>query len=69
MNQVGPSVSAIHDRVETGGSLHENFVRQVQELLDQNKVSEKDRYQILANMSCPCCGGSGASLNIQLEDS
>ena len=57
-----------HDRVQTGGSLHDNFVRQVQELLDKSDISEEDRRTILANMSCPCCGGSAASVNIKLGD-
>ena len=57
-----------HDRVQMGGSLHDNFVRQVQELLDKSDISEEDRRTILANMSCPCCGGSAASVNIKLGD-
>ena len=57
-----------HDRVQTGGSLHDNFVRQVQELLDKSDISEEDRRTILANMSCPCCGGGAASVNIKLGD-
>ena len=56
------------DRVRTGGSLHDNFVRQVQELLDKSDISEEDRRTILANMSCPCCGGGAASVNIKLGD-
>ncbi len=63
-----PRGGQAHDRVQTGGSLHDNFVRQVQELLDKSDISEEDRRIILANMSCPCCGGSAASVNIKLGD-
>ncbi|MDE0537348.1 MAG: hypothetical protein OXH94_01305 [Rhodospirillales bacterium] len=67
-NSENPRGDRGHDRVQTGGSLHDNFVRQVQELLDKSDISEEDRRTILANMSCPCCGGGAASVNIKLGD-
>ena len=57
-----------HERVQTGGSIHDNFMREVQALLDKSDVREEDRRHILANMSCPCCGGSAGSLNIKLGE-
>ncbi len=57
-----------HERVQTGGSFHDIFIRVVLALLDKSDVREEDRRHILANMSCPCCGGSAGSLNIKLGE-
>jgi hypothetical protein len=56
------------DRVVTGGSLHDHFQRQIQELLADKGISAEDRQRILTTMSCPCCGGSGASFTVKLKD-
>lgn len=56
------------DRVRIGtGSMHDGFEAQIRTLLDGADVSEEDRQKILTNMSCPCCGGSAASMTIKLK--
>jgi hypothetical protein len=57
-----------HERVSLGGSLHDNFVRQVQDMLAEEDLTDEERQTIMTNMSCPCCGGSASSLNIKLKD-
>jgi len=59
---------ALETRVVFGGSIHTNFLQQVQDLIAEADLSEEDRQKILINMSCPCCGGSGASFTIKLGE-
>ena len=58
-----------HERFFTGGTdAHLAFQNQVHELLANANISEEDRQRILTSMSCPCCGGGGASLSVKLDD-
>lgn len=59
---------ALEERVVIGGSIHTNFLHQVQNLMAESNLSEEDRQKILANMSCPCCGGNGVSFTMKLND-
>ena len=56
----------VNERVFFGGSLHTNFLQQIEELMANSNVGEEDREKILANMSCPCCGGGAASFILEL---
>jgi hypothetical protein len=64
----GAADKALEERVVFGGSVHSNFLQQVQELVAESGLSEEDSQKILTNMSCPCCGGNGASFTIKLDD-
>ncbi|MDP6175440.1 MAG: hypothetical protein QGF09_14835 [Rhodospirillales bacterium] len=50
-----------------GGDAHAAFQTQVQTLLANANITEDERQQILTSMSCPCCGGGGASISIKLD--
>jgi hypothetical protein len=63
-----PADIALEERVVFGGSVHSNFLQQVQELVVEAGLSEEDRQKVLTNLSCPCCGGNGASFTIKLDD-
>ena len=65
----GAADKAVEERVVFGGSIHSNFLVQVQDLVAESDLSEEDRQKILAHMSCPCCGGNGASFTIKLDNS
>ncbi len=58
---------ALENRVSFGGSIHTGFVQQVQNLMAESDLSQEDREKILSNMSCPCCGGNGASFTVKLN--
>ena len=59
---------AVEERVSFSNSLHADFLHQVEELLTQSGSSEADRKEILANLNCPCCGGSAVSFTVKLKD-
>jgi hypothetical protein len=59
---------ALQERVVFGGSIHSNFLEQVQELIVEAGLTAEDRQKILNNLSCPCCGGNGASFTIKLDE-
>ena len=61
-----PADIALEERVSFGGSLHLDFESQVQSILANWDLSDEDRQSILAGLSCPCCGGNGASFTIKL---
>ena len=63
-----PADKALDERVSVGGSVHTNFVDQVQTLIKEEGITEEDRKKILENIFCPCCGGSGISYVLQLND-
>jgi len=70
-NNSNPKTSAekaLEERVVIGGSIHTNFLHQVQNLMAESKLSEEDRQKILTNIICPCCGGNGASFTVKLSD-
>ena len=56
------------DRIVTAasGTIHDSFQMQIQSLLADQNLSDADRQRILTNLSCPCCGGSGASFTVKL---
>ena len=53
----------------TDMSMHEAIRQQVQNVLDNSDMTETQKQQILVALSCPCCGGSGMSLSIPLDNS
>ena len=59
--------------VETGvitdASMHEAIRAQVIKVLEDSDMTEAQKQQILVAMNCPCCGGSGMSLSIPLDNS
>ena len=55
--------------VITDMSMHEVIRAQVMKVLEDSDMSETQKQQILVAMSCPCCGGSGMSLSIPLDNS
>lgn len=55
------------DAPESEETVHTDISVQVARLLADVEMSEEDRQRILANISCPCCGGSGASFSMSLK--
>ena len=57
-----------HERVFFGGDdAHAVFQDQVRALLAKANITEEERQLILTSMSCPCCGGGGASFSVKLD--
>lgn len=59
---------ALEERVSFGNAMHLDFEQQIQNILATWDLSDEDRQSILAGMSCPCCGGNGASFTIPLGE-
>ena len=55
--------------VITDVTLHQAMRTQILEVLEGSDMTEEQKQQILVSMSCPCCGGSGMSLTIPLDNS
>ena len=55
--------------VITDASMHEAIRAQVIKVLEDSDMTESQKQQILVAMNCPCCGGSGMSLSIPLDNS
>ena len=55
--------------VITDASMHEASRAQVIKVLADSDMTEAQKQQILVAMNCPCCGGSGMSLSIPLDNS
>jgi hypothetical protein len=53
----------------TDMTMHQAMRAQVLEVLEKSDMTEEQKQQILVSMSCPCCGGSGMSLTIPLDNS
>ena len=53
----------------TAMSMHEAIRAQVLKVLEDADMTEIQKQEILVAMSCPCCGGSGMSLSIPLDNS
>ena len=53
----------------TDMSMHEAIRAQVLKVLEDSDMTEIQKQEILVAMSCPCCGGSGMSLSIPLDNS
>jgi len=47
-------------------AMHDQVIQQVSDLLAETNLSEEEKQQILASISCPCCGGAGPSLSFDL---
>lgn len=60
---VGPAVA---ERVQITGTMHDAFQRSIELMLADREVSPEERERILANVSCPCCGGMFASFTMKL---
>jgi hypothetical protein len=53
---------------EQGGhSAHIAMRRQVMDILDRSDIDAQEKRRILANMSCPCCSGSGIGMVLDLK--
>jgi hypothetical protein len=50
-------------------SMHEAIRQQILKVLQDSDMTESQKQQILVALSCPCCGGSGMSLSIPLDNS
>ena len=61
------------DDYETGViadlTMHEAIRQQVLQVLEDSDMTETQKQQILVALSCPCCGGTGMSLSIPLDNS
>jgi hypothetical protein len=55
--------------VITDISMHEAIRQQILKVLQDSDMTETQKQQILVALSCPCCGGSGMSLSIPLDNS
>ena len=55
--------------VITDASMHEAIRAHVIKVLADSDLTEAQKQQILVAMNCPCCGGSGMSLSIPLDNS
>ncbi len=55
--------------VITDISMHEAIRQQILKVLQDSDMTESQKQQILVALSCPCCGGSGMSLSIPLDNS
>ena len=47
--------------------IHAAIRRQVEELLADTEISPDQRREIFDSISCPCCGGTGASFAISIK--
>jgi len=55
--------------VITDISMHEAIRQQILKVLQDSDMTASQKQQILVALSCPCCGGSGMSLSIPLDNS
>ena len=55
--------------IVTDMTMHEAILKQVQDVLENSDMTEAQKQQILVALACPCCGGSGMSLSIPLDNS
>ena len=60
--------TALKERVSFSNSIHTDFLQQMEKLLADSELSNADRNKILANLSCPCCGGNAAAFTIKLGE-
>lgn len=52
---------------EPAEPVHSAIRRQVEELLADTGIAEAERRAILDSISCPCCGGAGASFAMTIR--
>mgnify|MGYP000854873704 FL=1 len=55
--------------VITDMSVHEEIRSQMLQVLAESDMTDAQKQQILVAMNCPCCGGSGMSLTVPLDNS
>ncbi len=55
------------DTAEPPDPIHSAIRRQVEELLADTDISPERRREIFDSISCPCCGGTGASFAISIK--
>ena len=55
--------------VITNLTMHKAIRQQVLQVLEDSDMTETQKQQILVALSCPCCGGTGMSLSIPLDNS
>ncbi|MEC7491030.1 MAG: hypothetical protein VYA17_15745 [Pseudomonadota bacterium] len=55
--------------VITDRSVHEEIRAQMLQVLADSDMTDAQKQQILVAMNCPCCGGSGMSLTVPLDNS
>jgi hypothetical protein len=48
-------------------SLHQLFEQQAADMLELADLDEEQKQSIMLAMSCPCCGGGGASFSFRLK--
>jgi hypothetical protein len=48
-------------------AMHVLFDQHIRTVLDDAGLSEEDKQAVLVAMSCPCCGGGGASLSYKIK--
>ena len=53
----------------TDRSVHEEIRAQMLQVLADSDMTDAQKQQILVAMNCPCCGGSGMSLTVPLDNS
>jgi hypothetical protein len=62
-----PEVDVYSGGLTGAAAMHDAIIRQVSELLADSDLSEEEKQRILASIACPCCGGAGPSLVIDLN--
>ena len=59
--------TAPEDAPEPPDPIHSAIRRQVEDLLADTDISPDRRREIFDSISCPCCGGTGASFAISIK--
>ncbi len=59
--------SAPEEAPERPDPIHAAIRRQVEDLLADADISPEQRREIFDSISCPCCGGTGASFAISIK--
>ena len=60
---------AFETGIVTDATMHQTMRAQMLQVLEDSDMTEEQKQQVLVAMSCPCCGGSGISLTIPLDNS
>lgn len=59
--------SGPEEESERPDPIHSAIRRQVEDLLADTDISPEQRREIFDSISCPCCGGTGASFAISIK--
>lgn len=62
-----PAGAALPEAPGPPEPVHSAVRRQVEELLADTGIAEAERRAILDSISCPCCGGAGASFAMTIR--